>query len=243
MHAAMPATDDVTALIAERIAALAADRRPVLVGLDGPVAVGKSTLARALADDLAGRGLPTAVIGADGFLWPAAHLQARGLMPRKGFPETFDRLAMARFLRGVRAGHAPSAPSYAHAAYDVSLTDRQATEGAAVVVFEGVNALGQDLRPLYHLAVYLDADPAAAEAWFLERFTATPFSAARVSALAPWRPAPGDSGVDVAAWGRAVWAAVNAPNWSQHIAQGRRLADIVVRKAADHTISLAGRTT
>lgn len=235
----MPASDDATAHLAERIAALTETRRPVLVGLDGPVAVGKSTFARALAEALAGRGLPTAVVAADGFLWPAAHLQARDLMQTKGFPETFDRLAMVRFLRGVRAGHAPGAPSYAHAAYDVSPTELQATEGAAVVLFEGVNVLGEDLASLYDLAVFLDAEPADVEAWFLARFAATPFGPARAAALAPLRPADGDP----AAWGRAVWASVNAPNWTQHIAPGRRRADVVVRKAADHSLSAALRTT
>jgi type I pantothenate kinase len=235
----MAATEDVTDLLADRIVALAlslaAHRRPVLVGLDGPVAVGKSTFARALAEALRGRGLTVAVVGADGFQWPAATLEALGLMRRKGIPAAFDREAMAAFLAGVRAGAQRSAPSYAHAAYDVSQQVRQPTEGAAVVIFEGVNVLAEDLRPLYDLALYLDADPADVEAWFLDRFAATPFGEARAAALAPWRPDDGDP----VAWGRAVWAAVNAPNWREHIAGGRGRADLVVRKAADHVLTLS----
>src|SRR5688572_3833944 len=104
----MPADGPAQALICERIARLAGDRRPVTVGLDGPVAVGKSTLARDIAERLGRLGYPTAVVGADGFLWPAVSLQARRLMGRKGFPESFDRGAMGHFLRGVRAGAEPS---------------------------------------------------------------------------------------------------------------------------------------
>jgi type I pantothenate kinase len=229
----MSADSDAASLIVGRIAALATPARPVLVGLDGPVAVGKSTIARALAERLRGRGLATAVVGADGLLWPAATLQARGLMRRKGFPESFDRAAMAAFLEAVRAGAAPSAPGYDHAAYDVSPSARQPTAGAAVVIFEGVNVLAEDLRGFYDLALYLDADPSDVEAWFLDRFAATPFGEARAAALAPWRPQDGDP----VAWGRAVWAAVNAPNWREHVASGRGRADVVLRKGADHTVT------
>ena len=208
--------------------------RVVLVGLDGAVAVGKSTLAAQLAERLQGAGAPTAVIGADGFLQPTAQIQARGLT--KGFPESYDRAAMAAFLDAVRAGEQPSAPRYDHATYDVGGEPAQATAGAAVVIFEGVNTLGADLAPRYDLRVYLDAALADVVTWYLRRFTATPFSPIRAEALAPWRPADGG---DVQAWARAVWDAVNGPNLAQHIASGRARADVVLRKAADHGLGLA----
>lgn len=208
--------------------------RPVLVGLDGAVAVGKSTLAGQLAERLRAAGAPTAVIGADGFLWPTAQIQARGLT--KGFPESYDRAAMMAFLDAVRAGQQPAAPRYDHATYDVAAEPAQATAGAAVVIFEGVNTLGADLAPHYDLRVYIDAAPADVVAWYLRRFMATPFSPVRAEALAPWRPA---NGGDVEAWARAVWAAVNGPNLTQHIAFGRARADVVLHKAADHSLAVA----
>lgn len=226
--------DPVLASLGETIAALSARRadRALIVALDGPVAAGKSTLAGALAQMLERRGLKTAVISADGFLWPLAKLQADGLVERKGFPESFNRAAMADFLTRLRHGDTPLAPAYAHDLYDISPTARQATEGAAVVLFEGVNVLGADLSPLYDLRLYLDAG--SASAWFVDRFVATPFTERRAAALAPWKPADGDP----VAWAKAVWAAVNGPNLARHIAWGRERADLVLQKDAGHRLFL-----
>jgi len=211
--------------VTERIAALQVARRdgPVLVGLDGAVAAGKSTAAALIAADLRNRGLDVAVVSADGFLLSAARLRDLGLVGRKGFPESFDRAAMAAFLRAVRAGSAPDAPRYSHDAYDVSANETQGSAGA-VVIFEGVNVLGADLAGLYDLRVYLDAPEDVAKARFLKRFVATPFLPLRTAALDAWKPKDGDA----AAWGEAVWAAINGPNLREHISGGRDRADLVV---------------
>jgi type I pantothenate kinase len=211
--------------VVERVLALHAAHsdRPVLVGLDGAVAAGKSTAAARIAAELQIRGLGVAVVSADGFLLNAAALRTRDLTHRKGFPETFDRAAMAAFLGAVRDGQAPDAPRYSHAAYDVSSEETQSSAGA-VVIFEGVNTLGTDLAGLYDLLVYLDVGEDVAKARFLKRFIATPFTPLRRAALAPWRPADGDPTV----WGEAVWAAINGPNLRENIAAGRTRADLLV---------------
>ena len=196
---------------------------PVLVGLDGAVAAGKSTAAAQVAAELKARGLSVAVISADGFLLSAGRLRELGLAGRKGFPESFDRAAMVAFLTAVRAGRAPGAPRYSHAAYDVSTDETQSSAGD-VVIFEGVNVLGADLADLYDLRVYLDVPEDVAKGRFLQRFVATPFTAVRASALAPWKPADGDP----AAWGEAVWAAINGANLREHIGRGRARADLVI---------------
>jgi type I pantothenate kinase len=211
--------------VVERVLALLAANPDgtVLVGLDGAVAAGKSTAAVRIAEDLRTRGLDVAVVSADGFLLSAARLRDLRLVGRKGFPESFDRAAMAAFLRAVRAGAAPDAPRYSHADYDVSTVETQSSVGD-VVIFEGVNVLGADLASLYDLRVYLDVAEATAKARFLKRFVATPFLPLRSAALAPWKPADGDP----AAWGEAVWAAINGPNLREHISGGRARADLVV---------------
>lgn len=197
--------------------------RPVLVGLDGAVAAGKTTAAGTIAGALQMHGLGVAVVAADGFLLRADDLRARGLMTRKGFPESFDREAMRAFLAGVKAGQAPDAPRYSHAEYDVSATETQGSAGA-VAIFEGVNVLGPDLAPLYDLRVYLDVPEDVARGRFLKRFAATPFGPVRAAALAPWKPADGDPN----AWGEAVWAAINGPNLREFICGGKARADLVV---------------
>jgi type I pantothenate kinase len=212
-------------LATARILALRAARpdRPVLVGLDGPVAAGKSTAAARIAADLQVHGLGVAVVSADGFLLEATRLRDAGLMARKGFPESFDRDAIRAFLAAVREGEAPDAPRYSHADYDVSSQDPQSGAGA-VVIFEGVNVLAADLATLYDLRLYLDVPEAIAKARFLKRFVATPFTPLRRAALAPWKPADEDP----SAWGEAVWAAINGPNLRDHILAGRAGADLVL---------------
>lgn len=219
---------DTTSLssVVERALALHAAHsdRPVLIGLDGAVAAGKSTAAARIAADLQIHGLGVAVVSADGFLLSAAALRTSGLTHRKGFPESFDRAAMAAFLTAVRDGEAPDAPRYSHAAYDVSSEETQNSAGA-VVIFEGVNTLGTDLTDFYDLRVYLDVAEDLAKARFLKRFITTPFTPLRGAALAPWKPEDGDP----TAWGEAVWAAINGPNLRENIAAGRTRADLVVR--------------
>ncbi len=218
---------DTTALSSatEQVMALHAAHpdRPVLVGLDGAVAAGKSTAAAQIAADVAMRGLGAAVVSADGFLLSATDLRTRALTHRKGFPESFDRAAMAAFLAAVREGEAPDAPRYSHSDYDVSTEETQSSAGA-VVIFEGVNVLGADLAALYDLRVYLEVAEDVAKARFLKRFIATPFTPLRSAALAPWKPADGDP----AAWGEAVWAAINGPNLREWISGGKARADLVV---------------
>lgn len=72
------------------------------------MSVGKSTTARLL------RLLPSRwpqhprveLVTTDGFLYPNAELARRGLMSRKGFPESYDRRALLRFVTEVKAGRA-----------------------------------------------------------------------------------------------------------------------------------------
>ena len=215
--------------LAEHIVAVSQQRRTV-VALDGPVAVGKSTLAAQLARRLETLGVRTCVVGADGFLLPMTKLQAQGLIARKGFPESFDRPAMLAFLAAFLCGDGPGFPTYAHDLYDVSPDSRMNTDGAAVVLFEGVNVLASDLTQFYDFTLYLDADLNDLETWFTARFMATPFSSARAEALAPWRPASGD----LARWAAAVWREVNVRNLVEHISKGRDRADIVLVAHSDH---------
>lgn len=204
--------------------------RPVLVGIAGGVAVGKSTAAEHLAGLLgAGR---VEVVGTDGFLLPNAVLEERGLLWRKGFPETYDHEALDGFLRAARRGEAEvPVPVYDHQTYDVMDGVHRRVTASAVLVVEGVNAL----RYARHLdvAVYLHADEAAMEEWYVARFL-------ELCAFPP----PGSfyehfAGLDVAGRdgvARDVWQSVNLVNLREHIAPTREAANIVVEKAPDHSV-------
>lgn len=204
--------------------------RPVVVGVGGGVAVGKTTAAVAIAECLVGT--PVDIVATDGFLLPNAELARRGLVSRKGFPESYDEHALLAFLDAVRCGEAARAPIYSHETYDVVPDQYLPVAGAAVVVLEGLNALRAPDR--LDLAVYLDASEAAMEDWYARRFVelcADPPSGSFYAGFA------GLDAAAVDAIARDVWRAVNLPNLREHIAPTRARADLVVEKRPDHSIA------
>jgi type I pantothenate kinase len=224
---------DAAGIIAGRAAALPRRRGAVVVAVTGPVAVGKSTLAHAVADAVAASGTRAEVVGTDGFLLPNAVLATRGLAMRKGFPESYETEALRGFLGAVRAG-APgvTVPVYSHETYDVVADDRRAVAAHGVVIVEGVNALSATVG-LVDLGVYVDAPETLVEAWYVERFVALCASAGPESFYA--RFAGLDRG-EIEAVAREVHRTINLENWRTHIEPTRALADVVVEKGAGHAV-------
>jgi type I pantothenate kinase len=220
--------------IAERIEARRRRARPYLVGVTGSVSSGKSTFAGQLATALAVRGAASEIACTDGFLMDNATLDAKGVLGRKGFPESYDMDALRAALASVRAGPADF-PGYSHVIYDIdpALTRRIAPADVILVeglaLHEGAAALGLDAL------IYLDADEALLELWFTERL------------LGLWRAAEHDptsfyaqfrhfTEPEARAFAVRVWQAINLPNLREHIAKGRDVADLVVRKGEGHAI-------
>jgi type I pantothenate kinase len=203
-----------------------------VVGIAGAVAVGKSTLAAALAEGLEGRGRTVAVLATDGFLWPNAVLEARDLLARKGFPETYDLDRLQRVVDAARAGD-PSleVPVYSHERYDV-LDEPVRLARPDVLVVEGVIALQ---RRFGDLGIYLDAAADDVERWYVERFQDLVVAAKDdpTSFYRGWADLDRDAVAELA---RGVWGMVNLPNLVEHIAPTRARADVVVRKGPDHAI-------
>jgi type I pantothenate kinase len=207
--------------------------RTVVVGIAGAVASGKSTLAAGVRDALVPLG--SDVVGTDGFLYDNATLEARGLLMRKGFPASYDVEALTRFVVEVREG-APrvAAPVYSHEIYDVLPDRHQIVDRPDVLIVEGVNALAA-LDPLLDLRVYLDADEADLEAWYVNRFVDLVDEARHdpASFFASFVSMTPDQVDGVA---RSVWRSVNLVNLRDHIRPSRALADCVVSKNRDHTV-------
>ena len=220
--------------VADLIRARRAGRTPFLVGITGAVAAGKSTLAGELAAALAASALSVEIVATDGFLMDNAALTALGLLNRKGFPESYDVAAMRAALAAIRAGPADF-PGYSHTIYDIdpALTRRLAPPDVLIVeglsLHAGAKALGLDLL------IYLDADEADLERWFAERFVALWRAAEHdpTSFYARFRPLTEPQTRDVA---QQVWRAINLPNLREHIVGAKGVADIVIRKGADHQI-------
>jgi type I pantothenate kinase len=224
----MPVRDEYAPL-ARIVAARAAERAPLIVGIGGGVAVGKSTAAAAVSELFpAGQ---VEVVATDGFLRPNAWLDAHGLMHRKGFPESYDTEGMEAFLAAVRRGDPElEVPVYDHVTYDV-LPARRRISTPAVLVLEGVNAL--QFADRLDVPVYLHASEAAMEEWYLRRFLELCES-----------PPPGSfyeafAGFDEAgrrAVGHDVWTSVNLVNLRECILPTMARAHVVVEKRPDHTV-------
>ncbi|THA25458.1 type I pantothenate kinase [Streptomyces sp. RKND-216] len=222
---------------------------PFVIGVAGSVAVGKSTVSRLLQALLARRPEHphVALVTTDGFLYPNAELERRGLMRRKGFPESYDRRALTRFVSDVKSGLPEvSAPVYSHLAYDIVPGERLVVRRPDILVVEGLNVLqpalpGKDGRTRlalcdhFDFSVYVDARTEDIRRWYLERFRALRATAFRDPA-SYFRTYTRVSEAEALAYARDTWATVNEPNLRQNIVPTRGRATLVLHKAPDHTV-------
>lgn len=225
----MPVPDPLGA-IADRLAPTPGTTR--ILAVAGPVAVGKSTIAARLADHLRADGDRVAVVSTDGFLHPNAVLEGRGLLERKGYPETYDLDRLEAVVTAARTGGTPlEVPVYSHEHYDV-LESPEPIDRPDVLVVEGVVALQ---RPFADLGVYIHAEEAHVVGWYVARFQALVEAAGDdpTSFYRAWTDLDETAVGDLA---RAVWDGVNHPNLLEHIAPTRARADVVIHKGADHRI-------
>jgi len=217
--------------LVERLVAAHAERSPLVVGLGGSVAVGKSTFADMLARALAPRRVE--VVSTDGFLLPNAVLIERDLFARKGFPESYDEAAIVEFLGRVRTGDPDvTAPVYSHDVYDV-VADRRSVGTPDVCIVEGVNVLR--FTDELDVALYLHADEEHLIAWYSERFVRE-CRTAREDETSFYRGWAGLPEAEQRALSVEFWAAINHPNLVDHIAPTAADADAVVVKGRDHAV-------
>lgn len=216
---------------------------PFVIGVAGSVAVGKSTTARVLQALLARWDHHPRVdlITTDGFLYPNAELARRNLMHRKGFPESYDRRALMRFVTAVKSGTpAASAPVYSHLLYDVVPRDKITVRHPDILILEGLNVLqtGPTLMvsDLFDFSVYVDARIEDIESWYLSRFLAMRAGAFAnpASHFHHYATLNDDQALFAA---RDIWQGINLPNLVENILPTRPRATLVLRKDADHSIN------
>ncbi|WP_433781113.1 type I pantothenate kinase [Actinomycetospora sp. CA-101289] len=221
---------------------------PFVVGIAGSVSVGKSTTARLLRLLLArwDDHPDVALVTTDGFLHPNAELERRGLMRRKGFPESYDRRALLRFVADIKAGKPEvPAPVYSHLVYDV-LDEQRVVSRPDILVLEGLNVLqpapatgerasALAVSDLIDFSVYVDAHPSDVRRWYVERFLALRETAFRDPASYFRRYAEMDE-TDARARAATLWDEINGPNLRENIAPTRSRADLVLTKGGDHSV-------
>lgn len=225
-------------------------KTPFIIGIAGSVAVGKSTTARILKA-LLGR-WPTSphveLVTTDGFLYPNAVLQRKGLLNRKGFPESYDVAALLSFLSAIKAGQdLVEAPVYSHLTYDVVPDQVQRIAHPDVLILEGLNvlqssALSRDgeaapfVSDFFDFSIYLDANEADIERWYIERFMQLRETRFRDPQSYFSQYAQYDEGQakDIA---RQLWATINRVNLEENILPTRPRASLILSKGPDHAIT------
>ncbi len=219
---------------------------PLVVGVGGGVAVGKSTVARVLGElAAAAPGSPTvATLGLDSFLMSNARLADAGLSGRKGFPESYDGEALLGFVHGVRAGGSGlRIPVYSHELYDIVPGAHEEIPAADLLVVEGLHALAPltDGSQLADVGLYVDAAPELVYGWFLDRFRSLRLEARDdpTSFFHAWSDMPD---ADAESLATAVWHHINLPNLVEHIEPTRARADVVIEKDAEHRVRLIDQT-
>jgi type I pantothenate kinase len=219
------------ATIVERIRSLPP---PALVGIAGPVSVGKSTISNELAGALDAR-----VVSTDAFLFSNDVLSERGLLMRKGFPESYDAEAMSNTLEAMKRGEAVDLPVYSHVVYDVVPGSFERVEPVDLVIIEGVVALQAFARRHLDLGIYIDAAEDDVRRWFIDRFVRWT-DEARNDPTSFYRMFVDMDAATLHQVAEGTWDGINAPNLHECIAPTRARADLVVVKGADHGVLAVG---
>ncbi|MFZ9696808.1 MAG: type I pantothenate kinase [Ilumatobacteraceae bacterium] len=222
-----------------------APKVPYVIGVAGSVAVGKSTFARILQALLARwpEHPKVDLVTTDGFLFPNAVLEERGIMNRKGFPESYDTKSLLQFLRELKSGRPEVlAPVYSHVVYDIIEGQEVAVCQPDILILEGLNVLqvgvesNEFVSDYFDFSIYIDAEEDVIREWYIERFHAlrhTVFQDPK-SFFRHFAELSDDEATEVA---RGIWAEINGRNLSDNIAPTKSRASLVINKAANHRVT------
>lgn len=226
-----------------------AEKVPYIIGIAGSVAVGKSTAARIIQALLARwpNHPKVDLITTDGFLYPNRVLEHKGIMNRKGFPESYDVRKLIQFVADVKSGVPEvKAPIYSHLEYDILQNESLTIRQPDIVIIEGLNVL-QSNRPgkargpqlflsdFFDFSIYVDADEKDIQNWYLSRFHTLRETAFK-NPNSYFHRYISLSDEEADAFARRIWKEINGPNLRENIAPTKRRADLILEKGPTHAM-------
>lgn len=226
-----------------------ADKVPYVIGIAGSVAVGKSTFSRVLRASLArwpdhGH---VELVTTDGFLYSNRILEERGLMKRKGFPESYDQRRLLRFLADIKAGLSETAvPIYSHLHYDIVPNASVTVRHPDILILEGLNVLQSPashrdstklfVSDFFDFSIFIDSLHSTIERWYVERFLRlreTVFQN-RDSYFHRYANLSEAEAIETA---QRIWSEINLPNLEENILPTRERADLILTKQESHQVT------
>lgn len=224
-------------------------RTPFVIGIAGSVAVGKSTTARLLQELLRrAPGSPKVdLVTTDGFLYPNAELERRGLLDQKGFPQSYDRKALLQFVMDVKSGEPRvTAPVYSHKVYDIVEGEQIVIENPDILIIEGLNVLqparadsqgrsGAAVSDFFDFSVYVDASEEDVRRWFMDRFMVLRDTAFR-DEDSFFKHYTSMSPAEAMQFAAHVWESINGPNLRENIVTTKDRATAILSKGSDHGV-------
>ncbi|HFH9838013.1 TPA: type I pantothenate kinase [Streptococcus suis] len=217
--------------------------KPFIIGVSGSVAVGKSTTSRLLQILLARtfKNASVDMVTTDGFLYPNAILEEKGILDRKGFPESYNMELLLDFLDHIKNGDEYQIPVYSHEVYDILSDKTQTITSPDFLIVEGINVFQNPqnqrlyVSDYFDLSIYVDADVTNIESWYLERFQKLLQLAEKDTSNYYHRftQLPSSEVVQMA---QDTWKNINLANLEKYIEPTRNRADIILHKGQNHEI-------